>query len=576
LIGNTAHNGGAIYNYNSASEIHFNRIVENIATNNGTALYCYNQTVNATNNWWGNNSSPLSIGNFIYVEYCSVYADPWVILIVHATPNTINNGETSTITADLSHINGGGLLTGGQIPDGFITLEVPWGSLNNIGQHSIMQKTINGAITPVTFFANEGPAPSSVRVNAIADSYTTDALEAAYININKVANLTVTKTGPIEATAGTRITYTINVTNNGPDPAENVQIIDNIPAILQGVSHDSFNLGTIPAGESRTVYINGTVPSSTLNGTNFQNNATATSDTLGNVTPSLMVTTTVDTLADVNLTKTVDKARPNVGNTVTFIVTAHNYGPSDATNILIQDIMPPGFSDVVISPSKGNYNGGIWTLNLINGETATLTLMGKVTAVMAGKNITNSASKINQTQTDPDTIDSANATIYVPKADLYIHISSSNNNPTIGELFTVSYKLGNYGPDNADEVTVTISLPKGFLVTNIRGDGTWNYHKNSNTIIWILNTVEVGDPYLHITGKNNKIGSSSFNAIIDSATYNNNTEGVTPLVISTSSINNTKVNATSTVSMKPTGIPLNYLIIAILLIISGLVVPKRK
>ena len=576
LIGNTATNGGAIYCHNSTVEIHFNRIVKNIANNNGTALYCYNHTVNATNNWWGNNSNPMTIANLIYVESCSVYANPWVILTVNATPNTINNGETSMITADLNHINGGDLLSGGQIPDGFITLEVPWGSLNNVGQHSIMLNTINGAITPVTFFANEGPAPSSVRVNAIADSYTTDALEAAYININKVANLTVTKTGPIEATAGTKITYTITVTNNGPDPAENVQIIDNIPPILQGVSHDSFNLGNIPAGESRTIHINGTIPSSTLNGTTFQNNATATSDTLGNITPSPIVTTTVDTIADVDLTKIVDKTRPNVGEIVLFTVTAHNNGPSDATNILIHDIMPHGFSDVGINPSKGNYSGGIWALNLSSGETATLSLMGKVTAIIAGKNTTNSASIINQTQTDPDTIDSVNATIYVPKADLYLHIRSSNNNPTIGEFFTVSYKLGNYGPDNADEVTVTIPLPKRFEISNISGDGTWNYSKNTNTITWILNTVEVGDPYLHITGKNNAIGNSSFNAHIDSATYNTNTEGVTPLIISTDPIKNTTVNATSTVSMQNTGIPLNYLIMAILLIISGLVVPKRK
>jgi len=575
LIGNTATKGGAIYCHNSTGEIHFNRIVGNAATSNGTALYCNNQTINATNNWWGTNINPITIENLIYVEDCSVYADPWVILMVNATPTTINNGETSIITADLNHVNGGGLLTGGQIPNGFITLEVPWGSLNNVGQHSIMLNTINGAITPVTFFANEGPAPSSVRVDAIADNYTTNALEAAYININKVANLTITKTGPVKATAGTLITYTITVTNNGPDPAENVQLIDNIPSILQGVNHDSFNLGTIPSGEYTTIHINGTIPSSIITGTTFQNNATATSDTLGNIIPSPIVITTVDTIADVDLTKIVNNSRPNVGDKVTFTVTAHNKGPSDATNIQIQDIMPNEFSDVVINPSKGKYGGGIWTLNLGSGETATLTLIGKVTAMMAGKNTTNSASKINQSQTDPDTIDSANANIYVPKADLYIHISSSNNNPTIGKFFTVSYKLGNYGPDNADEVTVTIPLPKRFEISNIRGDGTWNYNKNTNTVTWILSTVEVGDPYLHITGKNNAIGSSSFNAHIDSATYNANNEDVTPLIINTNQIKNTTVNAVNTVSMQHTGIPLSYLIMAILLVIGGLIIQRK-
>ncbi len=164
--------------------------------------------------------------------------------------------------------------------------------------------------------------------------------------------------------------------------------------------------------------------------------------------------------------------------------------------------------------------------------------------------------------------------------DLYIKITSSNSNPKAGESFTLTYKLGNNGPDAAQNVTVTIPLPKGFKVSNIRGDGKWNYNENTNTITWTMDSVEVGDPYLYITGKNTKTGTSSFTATINSTTYNANTQGITPASISTqanqNNNNTTNVNASSTVTMQHTGIPLNYLLLAIMLVIGGLIIPKRK
>jgi uncharacterized repeat protein (TIGR01451 family) len=66
----------------------------------------------------------------------------------------------------------------------------------------------------------------------------------------------VTKNGPATVIAGTQLTYTITITNNGPSDAQNVQIIDEAPKILQNTSHDSFNLGTITAGQIKTITIN--------------------------------------------------------------------------------------------------------------------------------------------------------------------------------------------------------------------------------------------------------------------------------------------------------------------------------
>ena len=701
--------GGAIYNTGgdvTSRIVKFNRIVGN------DEIYSVGGTLDATLNWWGSNSSPAE------KIRGSVHFDPWIILTVSANPTTIDNGGTSILEADLLHDSSYNPTNPnasyhnpalGHVPDIAVTLTIPWGSFTYSGTtNSVTLNTINGAITPVTFYANKGainPLFNPVRVNATADGYTTNETESAYIYINPVANLTVTetdtpdpviagnqltytititnsgpdpaedvtlddnvplqsgtlqyryktndddwsswtsftnllhldlgtilngknatieiqgiinasiaqgsviinmvtvnttttpgdktasiqttvntqadlnvtKTGPTTIIAGTQITYTITVTNNGPSDAQNVVIMDNIPTILQNVSHDSFNLGTILAGTSKTITINGTIPSNTTKGTTIQNNATVTSTTSGTTTPSLLVTTTVDTLADVDLNKTVNNTRPDVGDTVTFIVTAHNYGPSDATNIQIQDIMPSDFTNVTITPSQGTYDDetGIWALDLISGEEATLNLTGIVSTIMAGENTTNNATKISQTQEDSDTLDTANATIYVPKADLYIQITSNKNNPTVGEKFTLTYKLGNSGPDDADNVTIIIPVPEGFHILNIYGDGNWTVNSNG-TITWTFTNVTVGDPYLHLYGYASGAEDIRFTASIFSDTYNANTIGVNTLSIQVLPEETSQVNAATTVRMQNTGMPLAGMVLAILMMLGGFISTRKK
>ena len=668
--------------------VQFNRFYNN-TSKNGTAIWCGYYSGNATFNWWGSNTDPTTIPNLIVVDNGSLNTTSWVILTVNANPITINNGGNSTITADLNHYMDstghiGTLVT--HIPDGPITLDIPWGSLDSSG-HSITEDTVNGAIIPVTFYANEGavnPLYNPVKVTANVDGYTTNDTESAYITINKAANLVVTKTGPesviagnqitytitvtnysdpaenvviqdvipgilqnvvhdsfnlgtigtgqtktvtitgtvpsnttlgtiinnnatvtsdtlgtitpsntisttvnthanIDVTingptntiAGTQITYTITVTNKGTSDAQNVVIQDVIPGILQNVVHDSFNLGTISAGQTKTVTITGTVPSNTVLGTVINNNATVTSDTLGTITPSNTISTTVGTHSDVGLTETVNKSRPNVGETVTFTVTAHNNGPSDATNIQISDLMPSNFANVTVTSTNGTYVGGVWTFNLTSGESTNLTLSGTVTSQMAGKNTTNTASIQGST-------DIASASIYVPKSDLYIQITSNKNNPKVGESFTITYKLSNKGPDNATNVTVTIPLPSGFELSNISGNGNWTYNTATRTITWTISNVPVGDPYLYITGKTNASGLYVFDSSISSETYNLNSEGVEPITISTTNPvtpknSTTILNAdTNTIPMQHTGIPIAGLLFGILSIIGGSVMSRKR
>ena len=207
--------GGAIYNYNGTLTAHFNRIYNNTALN-GNAIYCNGSTINAENNWWGSNANPTSISNLIILGYGgTIDADPWVILTINANPTTINKNEQSIITADLNHINGDGDLIGGHIPDGQITLNIPWGSfIGSLTPHSITLNTVDGIII-ATFLANGGstPSPNPLKVTATADGYTTNNAESAYITINDapVAN-------PDTATTNEDTSLDVNVRSNDNDP----------------------------------------------------------------------------------------------------------------------------------------------------------------------------------------------------------------------------------------------------------------------------------------------------------------------------------------------------------------------
>lgn len=173
-----------------------------------------------------------------------------------------------------------------------------------------------------------------------------------------------------------------------------------------------------------------------------------------------------------------------------------------------------------------------------------------------------------------------NPTPVNPVYDLYLQITSSNNHPKVGELFTITYKLGNYGPDNASNVTVTIPLPLGFIIMNIHGDGNWIYNTANRTLTWKLTNVAVGDPYLYITGKTAQAGLYVFGSSISSETLKLNSETINPILINTTNSNQTNhstVNTdTNTIPMQNTGVPIAGLLLGILSLIGGSVLSRRK
>jgi uncharacterized repeat protein (TIGR01451 family) len=86
---------------------------------------------------------------------------------------------------------------------------------------------------------------------------------------------------------------------------------------------------------------------------------------------------------DIGIEKTVDNFEPEIDSDIVFTITATNYGPDDATGIIVNDLLPEGLVYVSYSASQGTYDDitGDWNVgNLANGGYATLTITATVTS----------------------------------------------------------------------------------------------------------------------------------------------------------------------------------------------------
>ncbi|PAT39261.1 hypothetical protein CK623_10920 [Vandammella animalimorsus] len=86
-----------------------------------------------------------------------------------------------------------------------------------------------------------------------------------------------------------------------------------------------------------------------------------------------------DVKVDLQVSKSVDKLTPNVGETVRFTLEVKNLGPADATGVKVVDQLPSGYEFVAAQSPAYDAATGVWTLgNLANGASASLWIDAKV------------------------------------------------------------------------------------------------------------------------------------------------------------------------------------------------------
>ena len=205
-----------------------------------------------------------------------------------------------------------------------------------------------------------------------------------------------------------------------------------------------------------------------FDGAIMENNAWVR-DNNDNSVNSLKVATEIEApLAVLSLVKSVDKALANPGDTLAYTVTVSNSGQSDATNVVLVDTLPAGFT---FADSKGNNTGdteATWTLGtLAIGADKTVTydvLIDSHAGVDTYENLATVTAENYQAITAKAITDVAIPTVLgeeTPSLTITKSVDQEYANPGNSVNYTVT--VTNDGNAPALNAVLTDTLPVGFV-----------------------------------------------------------------------------------------------------------------
>jgi uncharacterized repeat protein (TIGR01451 family) len=302
---------------------------------------------------------------------------------------------------------------------------------------------------------------------------------------------------------GATLTYTLSISNEGPDDALNVVVSDPLPA------GTTFSAITVPGGWNCTtpaVGVNGTVncsipdfaPVSALisidvvvgalpDGTLLTNTATVTSTTPDpdpNDNSSTTNTTVTTPVATLTVTKTGAPNPVDAGNDLSYTITASNNGSVVLDTATVTDPLPPGTTFVSLASPGGwacttpavGANGTVtcsmlaapanssFVFTLVahvpsNAPTGPVTNQATFFSDVGGRDTTLLATAVNQVQIS---------------ADLQVTNNDAPDPVVAGSNLVYTIGVNNAGPSDAASVSLTDSLPAGTTFVSLASPGSWS------------------------------------------------------------------------------------------------------
>jgi uncharacterized repeat protein (TIGR01451 family) len=222
----------------------------------------------------------------------------------------------------------------------------------------------------------------------------------------------------------------------------------------------------------------------------------------------------VESDSDLELVLTAAPSNATSSNILTYTISVTNYGPSEATNIVITDTLPAGVTNVTDTCSCAIGTNGVLTnvvqmLPVGSGVSFTVSLVPTNTGY-----ITNIAAAIaNEPNPNSNNVQTNVTLIGLPSADLGVAISAVPSPVMDDANVTYAIVVTNNGPSIATGVSVVDVLPSGFrpisttpsansIVTNANGTVTITWSGGTNapntstnlTILAWVNLPEKGLP----------------------------------------------------------------------------------
>ena len=364
---------------------------------------------------------------------------------------------------------------------------------------------------------------------------------------------------------GDIITFTITLSNLGADTATGVTVLDKLPAGLEFVSASPsqgtyasgtgvWDVGTVDTVYPRTLSIQARVPTPTSGIPQPQTN-TASVSTSDQYDPdpdnNSSSATETPKYADLDLRKTVDVPRPNVGDTITFTITLSNLGKDAATDITITDLLPAGLAFLSATPDQGSYDPatGEWDVgSLAKDGVTTLTITAEV---ISGAAQTNVVTVTGANEYDPDKTNNTSSVTETPlSAELLVTKGVVSATPIVGDTVTYTITVHNAGPDTAVNTIASDVFPTIGLASIIAGtpsQGTYD----PTTGDWDLGDLASGaDATITFTALTTLEGTFTNTVTVSTATFEpdltNNTAEATITVLASGVIIGSDLGCTST------------------------------
>lgn len=418
--------------------------------------------------------------------------------------------------------------------------------------------SFNLVVTPAAGIVPTNLVNTSFAASAAVSSASTadptpgnDSANANAVTVERRSNLAIAgNANPATVNLTGTLTYTLTISNLGPDDATNVQVVDALPnsgpniytltlanpsqGVCNGTTTVTCDLGTIANGGSATITITGTSAiDPNLSSVAFSHTPTVATSPVSINDPvagnnNILISSTVRRQADVSVGVVATPDPSGTNNPLTYTVTVTNFGPDPATNIQVvdnfQNSSPNIYTPTTITPSQGSCNAP--TASSVTCPLGTIASGGTATVVLVGSSAINpAATQVNFSNNgvvsaSPASIvdlNSGNDSITISNsvgrsADLTITQVAVTPTPggatTVvpqpggsGGVFTVTQNttivydvtVQNNGPDDATNVVVTETLPTTLQNSATgTGCGTFNYNSGTRVITCTIGNLANG------------------------------------------------------------------------------------
>ncbi|WP_035693776.1 choice-of-anchor L domain-containing protein, partial [Flavobacterium soli] len=397
---------------------------------------------------------------------------------------TGNNGSSGTNTGLNNTIVS---LPNGQSVVYTIVLQIPAGFTGNlVNQISATSATNDPVLTNNTAIDTDTPATSG-------------------------ADIKITNTNNTNFfIPGADSVYTITVTNEGPQTAYNVKVNNPLPTGVTAVSWTdggtqngltamttaNNNIAQLNVGESYVYTVTMTIAAGQT--ANIVNVATALAQTPADPNqPNQSTDTDVLGQSDISVTNTTTESAYILGDDIIYTVTVTNNGPREATNVVVENLIPAGITAFSWTGDNSSFGTDVPLNNTIptlaSGASVIYTITIGVPLTFTGDLVTTASA----TGDVPDPILTNNqATVTTPWGQYDIEITNTNGQAvyTLGGTSNYSVTVTNNGPNDATNVVIENLIPAGIT------DFSWTGNGNPPTVTDLVDTIallEVGDSVVY-------------------------------------------------------------------------------